>query len=79
MKQGHELVTTGPYAFVRHLIYTDLLLALLGSALAQGRWRGALAVFVAFATLWRKLRLEERWMREQFGQLYAGYATRVPA
>ena len=79
VKQGHELVTTGPYAFVRHPIYTGLLLALLGAALAQGRWSGALAVVVAFAALWRKLRLEERWMREQFGQRYAAYARRVPA
>jgi protein-S-isoprenylcysteine O-methyltransferase Ste14 len=79
VKQGHELVTTGPYAFVRHPIYTGLLLAFVGSAMARGEWRGALAVAIAWAALWRKLRFEERWMREAFGEQYAAYSRRVPA
>jgi protein-S-isoprenylcysteine O-methyltransferase Ste14 len=79
IKQGHELVTTGPYALVRHPIYTGLLLALAGSALARGEWRGALAVLIALLALWRKLRLEEHWMREQFGEAYRAYSRRVAA
>ena len=78
-KEGHELVTTGPYALVRHPIYTGLLLAFIGSAVGRGEWRGVLAVFIAFLALWRKLRLEERWMREQFGDAYDAYARRVAA
>jgi protein-S-isoprenylcysteine O-methyltransferase Ste14 len=35
-KEGHELVTTGPYALVRHPIYTGLLLAFIGSAVGRG-------------------------------------------
>jgi protein-S-isoprenylcysteine O-methyltransferase Ste14 len=58
IKQGHELVTTGPYALVRHPIYSGLLLAFIGSAMARGEWRGVLAVLIAFLALWRKLRLE---------------------
>jgi protein-S-isoprenylcysteine O-methyltransferase Ste14 len=38
IKQGHELVTTGPYAMVRHPIYTGLLLAFIGSAVGRGGW-----------------------------------------
>ncbi|HEY9023043.1 MAG TPA: isoprenylcysteine carboxylmethyltransferase family protein [Burkholderiaceae bacterium] len=79
LKQGHELVTTGPYAFVRHPIYTGLLFAFAGSALAVGEWRGVLALAIALASLWRKLRLEERWMRERFGPAYDDYARRVKA
>jgi protein-S-isoprenylcysteine O-methyltransferase Ste14 len=79
VKAGHELVTSGPYAIVRHPIYTGLLLAFVGSALARGEWRGLLAVVIAFAALWRKLHVEERWMRERFGPQYAAYARRVPA
>jgi len=79
IKEGHELITSGPYAIVRHPIYTGLLLAFAGSALARAEWRGALALFIAFVALWRKLRFEERWMREQFGETYLIYSRRVAA
>ncbi len=79
VKQGHELVRSGPYEWVRHPIYTGLLLAALGTAIAQGEWRGLCAVVLACAALWRKLRLEERWMREQFGEAYDRYQAEVPA
>jgi protein-S-isoprenylcysteine O-methyltransferase Ste14 len=79
IKQGHDLITSGPYALVRHPIYTGLLVAFIGSAMARGEWRGVLAVVVAWAALWRKLRLEQRWMAERFGQQYEAYSRRVPA
>lgn len=77
LKQGHELVTGGPYAIVRHPIYTGLLLAFAGSALARGEWRGVLAVALVVVAFERKRRIEERWMREQFGGAYDAYAKRV--
>jgi protein-S-isoprenylcysteine O-methyltransferase Ste14 len=79
IKRGHELISSGPYALVRHPIYTGLLLAFIGSAAARGDWRGVLAVFVVWAALWRKLRFEERWMIERFGERYVAYRQRVPA
>ena len=79
IKQDHELIVSGPYAIVRHPIYTGLLCAFAGSALARGEWRGVLAVLIAILTLWHKLRLEERWMREQFGEQYRAYSRRVSA
>ncbi len=79
VKQDHELVVSGPYGYVRHPIYTGLLLAFVGSALARGEWRGVLAVLIVFLALWRKLRLEERWMVEQFGAQYRAYSGRVAA
>lgn len=79
LKRGHELITSGPYAFVRHPIYTGLLLAFLGSALARDEWRGVLALALVALALWRKLRNEERWMREQFGDAYSAYSKRVAA
>ena len=79
LKQDHELITSGPYAFVRHPIYTGLLLAILGSAIARGEWRGLVALALIFVVLWRKLRLEEEWMRARFGQEYETYASRVRA
>ena len=79
VKQDHELITSGPYRFVRHPIYSGLLLAFIGSALARAEWRGVLAVVLAFWALWRKLRIEEQWMREQFGLAYEAYSRRVAA
>ena len=79
LKQDHELVTTGPYALVRHPIYTGLLFGFLGSAIALGQWRGLLAVAIFYLAALRKYRLEERWMRERFGVAYDAYRARVKA
>ena len=79
VKEGHELITSGPYGLVRHPIYTGLLLAFVGCAVARGEWRGLLAVALVFVALWRKLRLEEKWMRAQFGASYEAYSRRVTA
>ena len=79
VKQEHELIRSGPYAHVRHPIYTGLLFALIGSAIVRGEWRGVLAVLIAFAALWRKLRLEERWMIETFGDEYRRYREHTAA
>ena len=77
IKEDHELITSGPYAVVRHPIYTGLLAAFAGSAMARGEWRGVLAVVLVTIVLWRKLRLEEEWMQSQFGDAYKTYAHRV--
>ena len=79
LKQDHTLVRTGPYRLVRHPIYSGLLLALLGSAIAIGEWRGLLAVALAGLALLRKSSLEEHWLRENFGNDYERYASEVPA
>jgi protein-S-isoprenylcysteine O-methyltransferase Ste14 len=79
LKQDHELIIRGPYGMVRHPIYTGLLLALLGSALAVGEWRALLVLLIVGFSFWRKLRLEERWMCELFGDRYRDYMTRVKA
>ena len=79
LKQDHELVRSGPYRYVRHPIYTGLLLAFVGCAVARDEWRGILAVAIIYAAFWRKLKIEERWMVEQFGNAYRRYSTEVPA
>lgn len=79
IKEGHEFIASGPYAIVRHPIYTGLLLAFAGSALALGEWRGVLAVAIVAWSLWRKLRLEERWLQQHFGETYQAYCRRVAA
>ena len=79
LKENHELIRSGPYVLVRHPIYTGLLLAFAGSALARDEWRGVFAVAIVFVALWRKLRLEERWMIETFGDAYRRYRNEVKA
>lgn len=79
IKQDHELITSGPYRLVRHPIYTGLLLAFLGSAIAITQYRGLVALVLVFISLWYKLRLEERWMREQFGESYDAYSRHTSA
>ena len=79
LKQDHELIRTGPYRYVRHPIYTGLLIAFAGSAIARGEWRGLLALAIAFVALWRKLKLEEQWMIETFGDAYRRYRDEVRA
>lgn len=79
LKSEHELITRGPYAIVRHPIYTGLLLTLLGTALVVGEWRGLAAVALAFiGWRWKSL-VEERVMVEQFGPAYVDYRHRVKA
>jgi protein-S-isoprenylcysteine O-methyltransferase Ste14 len=78
-KQGHELIRSGPYAYVRHPIYTGLLAALLGSAIALGELRGFAGVLIVLAAFWHKLRIEERYMRELFPGQYEHYMAAVPA
>ena len=79
IKLEHALVRDGPYRYVRHPIYTGILLAFVGSAMARDEWRGVVAVAIASAALWRKLRLEERWLTEVFGDQYRRYRAEVRA
>ncbi len=79
IKQGHELITTGPYAVVRHPIYTGVLTGLLGTAIALSQVRGFIVFVLFFLAFWIKLRMEEQWMRSQFGETYATYAHQTAA
>jgi protein-S-isoprenylcysteine O-methyltransferase Ste14 len=79
VKEGHELIRSGPYAYVRHPIYTGLIAALLGTAVTIGTVRAFLGVALIVASFLRKLRTEERFMRETFPGEYERYRIEVPA
>jgi len=77
VKQGHSLIRQGPYAIVRHPIYSGGLLGLMGTAVAFGELRGFLGVALAFIGWSTKSRMEEAFMIEQFGDNYRRYQREV--
>ncbi len=79
VKQNHELKRTGPYAFVRHPIYSGFLLGLLGTAIAFGEWRDLIGVVLGLIGWRGKSLIEERFMTEQFGEQYQQYKREVKA
>jgi protein-S-isoprenylcysteine O-methyltransferase Ste14 len=78
-KQDHRVVDSGPYALVRHPIYTGLIFALFATAIAQATARAlAGAALIAFG-FWLKARAEERFLAAELGaDAYSAYRRRVP-
>ena len=79
VKQGHELIRSGPYAYVRHPIYTGLITALLGTTLASGTVHAAIGLAIIAVAFVHKSRIEEGFMRETFPGEYQRYSAEVPA
>jgi protein-S-isoprenylcysteine O-methyltransferase Ste14 len=77
LKGGHELITSGPYALVRHPIYTGLLTMFVGTVIVLGHVAGIIAMPFVFVSLWIKLRHEEKLMLQQFPNEYPAYQQRV--
>jgi protein-S-isoprenylcysteine O-methyltransferase Ste14 len=78
VKENHTLILKGPYAIVRHPIYTGFILGMLGMALIINEVRGLLGVIVLFVAFLLKSRNEESFMRQTFGE-YPQYQRRVKA
>lgn len=77
IKEGHELIRWGPYALVRHPIYSGLLLAAAGTAIASGEIRSLLALPALLAAFGLKIRAEERLLSEAMGESYLAYRQAV--
>ena len=75
-ERGHRVVETGPYATIRHPGYAAMLPLAQFSALALGSWLAFLAAFAYSALILRRVRFEDRFLRENL-QGYVGYADRV--
>jgi len=78
-KQGHELIRQGPYQFVRHPIYTGLLVMGLGSAIEMTQLHCWLGVVVMGLGFWIKLSQEERLLLRHFPDQYPQYRKEVKA
>lgn len=79
IKEQHELIQSGPYRIVRHPIYTGLLLAYLSTAIVYGELRGFVGFLLLLLGFGFKLRTEEAFMVQQFGNTYLDYKQRVKA
>ncbi len=78
-KADHHVVDTGPYALVRHPIYTGILLAIYATAAVKGTLLGLLGAVIVTGGIWMKARLEERWLARALGAgAYEAYRRRVP-
>ncbi len=73
IRENHQLIRSGPYRLVRHPIYTGILTAMIGTFLANGKVRGALAVVFVWVAWTVKSRIEEEFMVRTFGAEYEEY------
>lgn len=75
VKEGHQLVTNGPYKIIRHPIYTGVLLAMAGTAIVSPVWVIVLILFVGIFL--NRVRVEEGLMTTQFPNEYPAYKART--
>jgi protein-S-isoprenylcysteine O-methyltransferase Ste14 len=76
LKQDPELVTTGPYSYVRHPIYTGMLLAMLGSALATNLLWLVILICLGAYFIYSALQ-EQKIMLKEFPDAYPAYMKRT--
>ena len=78
IREQHKLICAGPYALVRHPMYTSFLLISLGQAFLLSNWVVGLAGLIGFAILFfLRVDKEEHMMLENFGPEYRSYMERT--
>jgi protein-S-isoprenylcysteine O-methyltransferase Ste14 len=77
LKVDHELIRNGPYRYLRHPIYTGVLLAVAGTALTIGEWRGVAALILVGTNYYIKATREEEILAANFGEAFAEHKRRT--
>jgi protein-S-isoprenylcysteine O-methyltransferase Ste14 len=78
-KENHRIVDSGPYAIVRHPIYTGILAAVVATTAAKGTVMALAGMFLIVLGVWIKARIEERWLSSQLeADAYQQYRRKVP-
>ena len=79
LKEGHQLIESGPYDLVRHPIYSGLLLSMAATVMTIGSLRSVCGYALLVGALIFKLAAEERLLAANLGQAYRDYQKRVKA
>ncbi len=74
IKSGHNLIRRGPYKWIRHPIYTGILISFVGTVLLLGEVRAFCGFAVILLALYRKAKREEKFLSEEFGEGFAEHA-----
>jgi protein-S-isoprenylcysteine O-methyltransferase Ste14 len=78
-KEGHRVIDTGPYAIVRHPIYTGILTAAIATTVVSASLHAILGTLLLIVGYWIKARIEEKFLSAELGpQDYDAYRRRVP-
>ena len=77
LKKDHELITRGPYHYVRHPIYTGILLMAFATTLSFGTLSACIGFLIILLGIWFKLKEEEALLVEHFPEEYSSYKNRT--
>ncbi len=78
-KEGHRVIDTGPYAIVRHPIYTGILTAVIATAAEKGTGFATVGAILLILGYWLKARVEEHFLRQELSaDAYNAFRRRVP-
>lgn len=79
IKEGHELIISGPYKLVRHPIYTGVIFALLGTFIEEASLRILILLVLIALGMYMRSKIEEGLMLKQFPEEYSGYKNKTKA
>jgi protein-S-isoprenylcysteine O-methyltransferase Ste14 len=77
LKVDHQLISSGPYARMRHPIYSGVLLGVAGTALVVGEWRGVLAFLLLLTNYAIKAKREEQILAGAFAEGFPEHKKRA--
>ena len=78
IESGHQVITTGPYRWIRHPVYTGMILIYTGMIMALGTWLGALLTFaMVTGCLLYRIHVEEQTLLTALGNEYREYMKRT--
>jgi len=77
LKTDHELVQKGPYRWIRHPIYTGILVAMAGTATIRGQLAGWIGMGLVLIGFFIKAKREERFLSQEFGSSFEAHSKRT--
>lgn len=76
--ENHQIIETGLYKFIRHPGYFGQLIIFLGISISISNWFSILFMIIPVSIGYlRRIRIEEKFMSEQFGEEYLSYQART--